>query len=63
MAALPDFAFAAPGPPLYDVPVAARMRVPPDAPEDAAAWEEPMGDQACADRIARQGDHPTEAIG
>lgn len=36
--ALLDFDFAAPGRPLYDLGVMARMCVPLDTPEDAAVW-------------------------
>ncbi|MDQ2728103.1 MAG: phosphotransferase [Actinomycetota bacterium] len=36
--ALLDFDFAAPGRPLYDLAVMARMCVPLDTPEDAAVW-------------------------
>jgi aminoglycoside phosphotransferase (APT) family kinase protein len=36
--ALLDFDFAAPGQPVYDVAVMARMCVPLDTPEDTAVW-------------------------
>jgi aminoglycoside phosphotransferase (APT) family kinase protein len=36
--ALLDFDFAAPGRPLYDLGVMARMGIPLDTPKDAAVW-------------------------
>jgi aminoglycoside phosphotransferase (APT) family kinase protein len=43
-AALLDFDFAAPGRPLYDVAVMARMCVPLDTAEDAAVWGRRLSD-------------------